>query len=520
MAAHNFVDLTGQKFGHLTVLKFNKETQKWVCQCDCENNTIVEKKAGHLKLKNRIQSCGCTNKMKFIDIKGKRFGHLVAIEYCKELGEWECQCDCGNKVYKKSGHLRNNLVITCGSDCKFSKNHPKDMTKQKFTNLTVVGYNKNKLRVCKCDCGKITLVTRSNLINKKVKSCGCTNPSAFRNIENEQFSRLTPINYLGKGIWECYCECGNITKVSGYDLRNNKVKSCGCISNTSILEKELLDFISSIYTGTIERHNRTILNGQELDIYIPEKKLAIEFNGTYWHSDKFKDKYYHQQKTIDCSKQGIQLIHIFEYEWLNEDIQTKLKNHINNILHNNTNKVYARNTEIKIITQEDSNRFLNKYHLQNSVNSPINIGCFYKNELIGVMTLGFPRFNNKYDYEIHRICWLPSVNVIGGIEKVFSYFINNYTPQSIITYSDIGKFTGNSYLKIGFKPVQPNPITKPNYVWVSHHKNDIKTRYQTMKHKLIEQGLGTQDQTETEIMSSLDYYRIYDSGNIKLEWRV
>lgn len=103
--------------------------------------------------------------------------------------------------------------------------------------------------------------------------------------------------------------------------------------------------------------------------------------------------------------------------------------------------------------------------------------------------------------------------------KLFSYFLKNYNPASIICYSDISKFTGNIYLKLGFKVIGDNPISRPNYVWISHHGNDIKTRYQTQKHRLLKNNLGTNEMTEDSIMSSLEYYKVYDCGNLRLEWR-
>ena len=133
------------------------------------------------------------------------------------------------------------------------------------------------------------------------------------------------------------------------------------------------------------------------------------------------------------------------------------------------------------------------------------------------MTFGKPRFNNNYQYELYRLCWKDNIRVIGGLEKLFKYFIDNFDVDSVVTYCDISKFNGNSYTKIGFKTCEDS-ITLPNYVWVNIYNNDIKTRYQTQKHKLIEQGLGTESETEAEIMHNLDYYRIYDSGNIKLYW--
>ena len=97
---------------------------------------------------------------------------------------------------------------------------------------------------------------------------------------------------------------------------------------------------------------------------------------------------------------------------------------------------------------------------------------------------------------------------------MFKYFLDKYNPNNVITYVNIAKFNGNSYTKLGFK-VFAEAITKPNYVWVDGHSNVLK-RYMTMKSKLIKQGIGTIEETEDEIMIRNNYFKIYDSGNLKL----
>jgi hypothetical protein len=283
-----------------------------------------------------------------------------------------------------------------------------------------------------------------------------------------------------------------------------------------------MDYISSIYQGTILHSCRDIIPPKELDIYIPEKKIAIEFNGTYWHSTIYKDKYYHQQKTLDCAKKNIRLIHIFEYEWENQETQQKIKNLLSNIL-SDTNKIvlYARQLKVKEVSSAEAYEFENKYHLQNKANSRINIALVENNEkeeIQSLMTFDKPRFNNQYQIELIRVCSKANVNIVGGLEKMFSYFLNNYNVQSIITYCDISKFTGNSYLKIGFKLVSSNSITEPNYKWINPEKNITLSRYQTQKSRLVENNWGTEYETEDEIMENNNFLKIYDCGNIKMHY--
>lgn len=263
-------------------------------------------------------------------------------------------------------------------------------------------------------------------------------------------------------------------------------------------------------------HDRKVLNGLELDIYIPNKSVAIEFNGSYWNSYPNKEKDYHQQKTLACAQKGIRLIHIFEYEWADKEIQEKLKQIIRSSISNNSNILYARNLSIYEPSIEEAKDFENKYHLQGYTSDSIRIGLKYNDTLVGIMTFGKPRFNNNYEYELIRLCYINDTTIVGGAERMLKYFLNKYNPNNIITYVDISKFTGNSYLKLGFKPTN-NPITKPNYVWVDSHNHKL-SRYMTMKSKLVEHGLGTIEQTEDEIMINNNYFKVYDSGNIRLSY--
>ena len=110
--------------------------------------------------------------------------------------------------------------------------------------------------------------------------------------------------------------------IKKYASENHSVQSM------SKEEKELVDYIKSIYEGKVLENTRSILKDKsELDIYLPDLKIAIEFNGIYWHSIEHKDKYYHQNKSLACYQQGIRLAHVFESDWIynNTEIKDKLK---------------------------------------------------------------------------------------------------------------------------------------------------------------------------------------------------
>ena len=87
-------------------------------------------------------------------------------------------------------------------------------------------------------------------------------------------------------------------------------------SLTSKYEDEIANIVSTFYNGACVRNDRSVLNGKELDLYYPDKKIAIEFNGAYWHSTELKPDDYHYNKYIACKQRGISLVSIFENTWL------------------------------------------------------------------------------------------------------------------------------------------------------------------------------------------------------------
>lgn len=284
---------------------------------------------------------------------------------------------------------------------------------------------------------------------------------------------------------------------------------------TKIFEEVLTEIKSLAPDLNIITKDRTVLNGKELDIYIPDKHLAVEVNGNYWHSTIFKEPSYHQNKTLACLNKGILLISIFEYEWNDLDTRHKILKMLENKLKPCTKTIYARNTEVKCVDKETSEKFLKQYHLQGYAPAIISLGLFDKDELIGIMTFGTPRFNNNYQYEIVRLAYKDNIVCVGGTEKLFSNFINIYKPESIISYCNISKFSGNTYKKLGMKEEY---VSKPNYIWFRQSDNTLLHRYQTTKAQLLKLGLGDETETEDDIMYQQGFLKIYDSGNKVFTW--
>ena len=319
--------------------------------------------------------------------------------------------------------------------------------------------------------------------------------------------------------WKC-TKCGNefYHKIYTTGIGNNRtIPRCEvCFPNqaSSFMEKEVLEFVKSIYSGKIQNNIRILNNKRkELDIYLPEKKIGIEFDGIYWHNSENKSKDYHLEKTLLCEEKEIQLIHIFENEWCfkRKIVEDRLKS----LLGIYDKKIYARKCEIKEIDRKVCNNFLNENHLQGSDNSSIRYGLFFENELVSVMTFGKPRFNKKYDFELIRFSSKLGYQIIGGSSKLLRYFIRKHLNSSIISYADRKYSKGKMYESLGFKLVGSS---NPNYFWVKG--NIVLSRYQCQKHKLSK-ILGDKfdvNLSETENMILNGFYKIYDCGNLVYEY--
>lgn len=332
----------------------------------------------------------------------------------------------------------------------------------------------------------------------------------YKEITTTIFENIRIINIDGDFI-ECNCNvCNNNYMVKRGILRyryTNNINPCiicnPILEERSIKEKELSNWISE-YTGVI-RKDKTILNGKEIDIYLPEHNIGIEFNGVYYHSNLFVDKNYHLNKTIMANEKGIKLIHIFEDEWI--DKSDIVKSIILNAINKTPNKIYARKCIIKEISTKESKEFLNNNHIQGNAIASINIGLFYNGELVSLMTFGNRKITGKKQMELIRFCNKLNTNIIGGASKLFNYFIKKYNPEEIISYQDNRLFNGDLYEKLGFKYIR---LSEPNYYYVINKKRDY--RYNWRKDVLVRMGCDP-NLTEKEIMEELGYYRIYDCGS-------
>jgi len=275
-------------------------------------------------------------------------------------------------------------------------------------------------------------------------------------------------------------------------------------------EKEIVDFLRSIGINNIVRNTRKLLpTRKEIDIYLPDYNLAIEYNGVYWHHEDIDHitRSYHQSKYKQCQDLGIQLITIFSNFWKSKpDI---VKNILINRLGINKEKIYARKCSIKEIKSKDIKTFLEKYHIQGYTPASVCLGLYYKDDLKAVMTFSKSRIaigKNKNGNELVRFA--SKTRVVGGASKLLKYFVQNYSQDEIYSYSNNEWSNGKLYNSLGFELVKE---ISPSYWYLKPREEKLVHRFNFAKQKLVAQGYDPA-LTEKQITHQIGLLKVWDCG--------
>ena len=315
------------------------------------------------------------------------------------------------------------------------------------------------------------------------------------------------IKYLGNSISKFKCDCN---KEHHFEILYDNFKSrlenniplctiCYPINElVSIKENQVLEFIKSHYDGEVIQSYRDVL---EIDIYLPDLKIGFEFNGLYYHSDKFKDKNYHLDKLNFFKEKNIRVINIWENDWSNR--QEIIKSQILNIL-GKSNKIPARKCVIKEINNiKIARQFLDKNHIQGFVKSNIKLGLYHQNELVAIMLFDKSEGRKKMaqnEWNLSRFCNKINFSIIGGASKLLNFFIKNYSPKRIVSYSDKDWSLGHLYKNLGFSKVHE---TKPDYKYIVNNEMIHKSRFRKSVTGISE--------------SNIEIPKIWNCGKIKFE---
>ncbi len=305
---------------------------------------------------------------------------------------------------------------------------------------------------------------------------------------------------------------------------------------SSKAEEQLVKFIKNLDPETeVITNSRKLINPLELDIYLPEYNLAIEYNGMMFHSQGLSkysmfntpdmDKERHLKKTEACEERGIHLLHIFENEWLIPKKQEIWKSVIRNKMSKNNTRLFAR----KLLVRELSSRthlregtsLIEENHLQGGgAVGPIRFGLFSDGQLVSVMTFGRSRFHKESVFELIRFVTKRDTSIAGGASRLLKAFERVYKPNKLVSYANRRWSDGNLYHKLGFKLSHTSCVNyfyfKPSNIlklWSRNH-------FQKFKLKNYFENID-ESMTEYQIMFDQGYRRIYDSGNYCFvkEWK-
>ena len=514
-----------------------KNLEKWGVDCVFKSKEVREKskktllerygvdhnfKSKEVREKSKktlMKSWGVDNPSKSEDIKNKK--------KATSLKNW------GTEYPTKSEFIKNKIKITnlerLGVEYPMQSEEVREKSKRKFLENWGVIHNsqieevKDKMKINNLKNWGFEYTLQSPKIREKInfttfKKYNVENALQNEEIRSKYFKIAKNINYLrydGDEVSIFWCELGHEFKISSTNYtsrlrsKSNLCTVCYPIQNSvSIKELELLNFIKSIYSGEVIG---TYRNGKEIDIYLPELKLGFEFNGLYWHSEKFAHKYYHLDKTLFFYNKGIHIIHIWEDNWdIKKDI---IKSQIRNWIGKTERKIFARLCQIKVIKDRKVvSDFLENNHIQGSDRSSLKIGLYYEDELVSLMT--FDNFEGRKKMEqggwnLSRFCNKLNTNVIGGASKILKYFIKNYSPLRIISYANRDWSDGNLYKKIGFNLVNEG---KPDYKYII---NGVRSHKSNFKKSKLNYTI-----TESEYTKERGLDKVWDCGKMKFELKI
>ena len=473
-----------------------------------------------LIIRTKCDSCGLEK-----DIKYKLY-----TSYGYSDGDWLCRkCKTKKNNLEKWGvenpfqveeikeKIRKTNLEKWGVENPSQNSEINKKIKEKISRLNKEEINNKRIKTVSTKYGVDNIAKLKEVKNKKIKSYqqtyGSNHNKKSENFRKENFKIAKDPNYLryksdGISVFNCL-EKGHEfdIDIDNY-LKRLKYKTILCTKCNPIdkhqsgKEIKLHNLIKSLYSGEIVQNFK--INKQEIDIYLPEFSLGFELNGIYWHSDKFKGKNFHREKSEFFSKRDIKVIHIWEDDFDNK--QDIIKSQIINSI-GLSNKIWARNCQVREVTDINLVKlFLNDNHLQGYVNSNLKLGLYYDDKLVSLMT--FDHFEGRKmmsnnEWNLNRFCNKLNNSVVGGASKLLKYFINNYDVKRIISYADRDWSNGNLYEKLGFSKINES---NPDYKYLV---NDMRVHKSNFKKSVT--GLSE---------SNLDIPKVWDCGKIKYELKI
>jgi len=339
--------------------------------------------------------------------------------------------------------------------------------------------------------------------------------------EDRDKLRNRQLSYNESIDWVCQ-SCGRVYSQMIKDhIRGKRCNYCaGKISDEECILREM---ITPYYNGEILYNTRDGFDGYEVDIYIPEYKIAIEYNGSFWHKSlpsgfASRDRLYHLHKFELCQRKGIRLLSIFDVDLL---FRKEILSRFFMDLFVPKKVLYARKCRVECISSSMANSMYAQHHLLGSTpNLSVSYGLFHEGELVSCMSFQKGRYkvSGHPVWCLTRFVTKSGISVIGGASKLLCQFEQAYSPSSIVSYSDNDFFQGGVYEKLGFTCLG---VTKtPRYYWFLHGLEYSREQCQLKNLSknypdLFEEAKSIHGNKEDFIMLRLGAFKVFRSGHTK-----
>lgn len=451
---------------------------------------------------------------KTCELCGKTFQGTANSKYCSELHYKPCPV-CGKDVRVERGH-ESEPPKCCSKDCSIALRKRTCQTRYGVSVSSQSDYVRDKLRNIANDPAVVSKRVSTNILN-----WGTDNPSKNPEVRNKISDSIRS---------EACRDRTRLTNESKYgvEFAMQSPEIAKKYSNT-ILSKYgvpyycMTDDCKSAQGNIISSVNRYIgrklsdlglryefeykIDAMSYDIHIVDTNILLEIDPTYTHNaignhwnSRGISSDYHLTKTQLAAENGYRCIHIFD--WDNPDkVLSLLKS---------KQVVYGRHCEVVVLSQSDVAPFLTSYHLQGTCRGQeVCLGLLYDDMLVEVMTFGKPRYNKNYKWELLRLCTHTDFQIVGGANRLYRYFLRNYSPTSILSYCDKSKFVGKVYENLGFNYIRD---TEPQKVW---SKGSKKITDNLLRQRGYDQLFGTsygKGASNNELMIQNGWLPVYDCG--------
>jgi predicted Zn-ribbon and HTH transcriptional regulator len=318
-----------------------------------------------------------------------------------------------------------------------------------------------------------------------------------------------------------------LTKKAYQILQGSGCPSCKPKSVEESIIKSYIQTLLPLYN--VKSSRPTWMEGKELDIFIPEFNLAIEYNGSIYHhssnsiyvsnflKNTSKSKDYHFNKWRLCKENNITLLSIYDFYWSypikREIYKSKIRHYLNMDV-----KIMARKCYILEISNKEAYIFYEKNHLEGKgfgYKDSKSYGLFFDNKLLMCCTIGkfYSQTSKTFKMKLHRIATLLDFTVVGGISKMSKYLERNFGEYDYqITLSTGGSTLHD--LRLNFL------VIPPRYFWVNSKNISEYYHRNYCQKQVLEQHFNQPllpDDTENTYMEKLGYIKVYDNGLAKIK---